>query len=48
MIVTRKVVRQKMLQTAILAKIDREGLRIDTEEERQQFLGTFWAHWSAR
>lgn len=112
MIVTRKVVRQKMLQTAILAKIDREGLRIDTErvreslqairrnvsrgslmlsylawwdrivdgndieelrtvvarddetgndmrnlsplwvlfseDERQQFLATFWAHWSAR
>lgn len=110
--VTRKVFRQKMLQIAILAEIDRDGLRIDTdrvreslltvrrlvsrdslmlsylawwerivdgneieelravvarddetgndmrnlsplyvlftEDERQQFLETFWAHWSAR
>lgn len=30
-VVTRKVFRQKMLQAAILAKIDRENLRIDTD-----------------
>lgn len=33
--VTRKVVRQKMLQAAILAKIDRENLRIDTDRVRE-------------
>lgn len=35
MIVTPKVVRQKLMQTAILAKIDREGLRIDTDRVRE-------------
>ncbi|BCN66516.1 hypothetical protein RE9431_49710 (plasmid) [Prescottella equi] len=34
-VVTRKVFRQKMLQAAILAKIDREHLRIDTDRVRE-------------
>ncbi|GAB2643565.1 hypothetical protein ABI214_12625 [Prescottella soli] len=35
MVVSRKVVRQKMLQVAILTKIDRESLRIDTDRVRE-------------
>ena len=34
-VVTRKVFRQKMLQAAILAKIDREHLRVDTDRVRE-------------
>ncbi|WP_137726459.1 hypothetical protein [Prescottella subtropica] len=34
MFVTRKALRQKLLQAAVLAKIDREGLRIDTDPIR--------------
>lgn len=40
MIVTPKVVRQKLLQAAVLAKIDREGLRIDTDRVRERLLVT--------
>ncbi len=34
MFVTPKVVRQKLMQAAAAAKIDREGLRIDTDRVR--------------
>ena len=40
MIVTPKVVRQKLMQAAILAKIDREGLRIDTDRVRDRLRAT--------
>ncbi|MDT2010229.1 hypothetical protein FXW78_54215 [Rhodococcus opacus] len=34
-VVNRKVVRQKLMQTAILDKIDREHLSVDTDEVRR-------------
>lgn len=40
MIVTPKVVRQKLMQAAVLAKIDREGLRIDTDQVRERLRVT--------
>ncbi len=39
-IVTPKVVRQKLMQAAVLAKIDREGLRIDTDQVRERLRVT--------
>lgn len=40
MFVTRKAVRQKLLQAAVLEKIDREHLCIDTEQVRARLQRT--------